>query len=79
MIIFFFFRYNIGFIIFYVLGTCLLLPWYFFITANDVIFFFNYKFHFYIYLLNFIDYIFISSIGCINYEHYQKVIKSIYS
>ncbi|XP_027845609.2 equilibrative nucleoside transporter 1 isoform X1 [Aphis gossypii] len=28
-------RYHFGFIIFYILGTCLLLPWYFFMTAND--------------------------------------------
>ncbi|VVC24455.1 Equilibrative nucleoside transporter,Major facilitator superfamily domain [Cinara cedri] len=28
-------RYNIGILIFCILGTCLLLPWYFFITAND--------------------------------------------
>lgn len=34
----FFFRYLGGFLIFYVLGTCLLLPWYFFMTANDVSF-----------------------------------------
>ncbi|XP_073979589.1 equilibrative nucleoside transporter 1 isoform X1 [Rhodnius prolixus] len=34
-------RYNIGYIIFYVLGTIILLPWFFFITAEE---FWMYKF-----------------------------------